>query len=255
MTPVVVEHDGIRVVRDDLFPGGTKARFIGALFGDAKEVVYASPAEGGAQTAIATVAASTGRQATIFVAKRAEPHPRAWMAKALGAKVIQVDPGYLSVVQARARAYAEAYGARLLPFGVDCPEAIEAIRRAALATGEAPDEVWCAAGSGVLARGLAAAWPNARRFVVQVGRALPASEVAGAEIIPAGVPFSRADARPVPFPSDPHYDAKAWHIAKARRGAGLVLLWNVTGPATPLLPSPAAADGLGGRFGHSTLLF
>lgn len=45
-----MEHDGIAVVRDDLFLGGTKARFLPALFDGADEVVYASPAEGGAQT-------------------------------------------------------------------------------------------------------------------------------------------------------------------------------------------------------------
>src|SRR3954470_18758195 len=102
---IIREHDGILVVRDDLFPGGTKARFIPHLFTDCDEVVYASPAEGGAQTALAQVAHDLGKKATIFVAKRATPHPRALMAKALGAKVMQVTPGYLNVVQARATEY------------------------------------------------------------------------------------------------------------------------------------------------------
>ena len=30
--PVVRDHDGILVVRDDLFPGGTKARYLLQLF-------------------------------------------------------------------------------------------------------------------------------------------------------------------------------------------------------------------------------
>jgi hypothetical protein len=64
------------VVRDDLFDGGTKARFIPALFDGAQEIVYAGPQEGGAQTALATVARALGKRAIIFVAKRAEPHPR-----------------------------------------------------------------------------------------------------------------------------------------------------------------------------------
>jgi hypothetical protein len=34
--PVVAEHDGILVVRDDFFAGGTKARFIPALFDGAQ---------------------------------------------------------------------------------------------------------------------------------------------------------------------------------------------------------------------------
>jgi hypothetical protein len=229
--PIVSTHDGIAVVRDDLFPGGTKARFLPVLFRDADEVVYASPAEGGAQTALAHTAAALGKRATIFVAKRAAPHPRALEAKRVGARVMQVSPGYLTVVQARAREYCNRTGALLAPFGVNLPAAIETIAEAAHMTGLEPDEVWCASGSGVLARSLAAAWPRAQRHVVEVGRTLEPGEVAGATIHKAGLPFSRALKERPPFPSDPHYDAKAWRICKARRGAGLVLFWNVTGPA------------------------
>lgn len=240
MTPILTEHRGMVVVRDDLFPGGTKARFLPALFDGVDEVVYATPAEGGAQTALATVASQLGKRATIFVAKRAAPHPRAYMAKRLGAKVLQVSPGYLNVVQARARAYCAATGARLAPFGVDMPEAIAAIAAAARSTGIKPDEVWCASGSGVLARALAAAWPNARRHVVQVGRKLTSTDVAGARIHVYPRPFGACASAAAPFPSDPHYDAKGWEVAQARRGAGLVLFWNVTGPAPtpPVRPGP-----------------
>jgi hypothetical protein len=223
----------VLVVRDDLFPGGTKARFIGRFFDHAEEAVYASPAEGGAQTALATVARPLGKRATIFVAKRRKPHPRTLEAARLGAKVIEVAPGYLSVVQARAREYCARTGARLVPFGVNMPEAINVIAQAAISIGVEPDEVWCAAGSGVLARGLAMAWPNARRHVVQVGRALTPAEVAGATIHVYPAPFGREAKSKPPFPSDPHYDAKAWEFCAARRGPGRVLFWNVAGPARP----------------------
>lgn len=229
--PQVIEHDGVLVVRDDLFPGGTKARFLPLLFENADEVVYASAAEGGAQTALATVAAQLGKRATIFVARRAQPHPRALMAKRLGAKVMQVSPGYLSTVQARAREYSRQTGARLAPFGVDMPEALAAIAEAARSIEIEPDEVWCASGSGVLARGLASAWPNARRHVVQVGRTLTANEVAGATIHVYPLPFGREAKTKPPFPSDPHYDAKAWEQCTSRRGLDRVLFWNVAGPA------------------------
>lgn len=231
--PIIVEHDGVLVVRDDLLPGGTKARFIGAFFDGADEAVYATPAEGGAQTALATVARRLGKRATIFVAARRRMHNRTLEASRLGAKVVPVAPGYLSVVQSRAREYCSRTGARLVPFGVDTPEAIEAIAAAARATGIEPDEVWCAAGSGVLARGLAKAWPSARRHVVQIGRALSPVEVAGARIHVYPLAFGQTARAAPPFPSDPHYDAKAWEIAKARRGTGLVLFWNVAGPARP----------------------
>jgi cysteine synthase len=226
--PVVTDHFGIRVVRDDLFPGGTKARFAGRLFDGADEVVYASPAEGGAQTALAIIAQQLEKRATIFVAKRQTPHARTRMAKAHGAKVYQVSPGYLSVVQARAGAYCADTGARLAPFGFDLPWAICAIAEAALATGEAPEEVWCAGGSGTLARGLAKAWPRARLNVVQVGREL---RVAGAAMHKHRLPFGAVARTKPPFPADPHYDAKAFEVCLARHGPGKVLFWNVAGPA------------------------
>lgn len=229
--PITTMHDGILVVRDDLFPGGTKARFIPAMFEGIDELVYASPAEGGAQTAIAGVARDLGKRATIFVAKRALPHRRTAAAKMFGAQVFQVEPGYMTVVAAKARAYCEATGATLAPFGLDTYDANVAIAAAAKAIDFEPEEVWCAAGSGVLARGLAAAWPYARRNVVQVGRPLAPVDVARAMIHVHRLPFARAlDALP-PFPSDPHYDAKAWEMAIDRRGKGRVLFWNVTGPA------------------------
>lgn len=231
MTPIVVEHEGIIVIRDDLFVGGTKARFIPRLFDTADEIVYASPCEGGAQTALATVARQLGKKATIFVAKRLEPHPRALMVRRLGGRVFTVSPGYLTTVQARAAEYCRQSGATLAPFGMDMAGAVETIAQAAREARQSPDEVWCASGSGVLARALAAAWPGARRHVVQVGRKLEKSEVAGATIHEHPRAFGQEAKTKPPFPSDPHYDAKAWEIMKARRGPGLVLMWNVTGPA------------------------
>lgn len=232
-SPIVRTHEGIEVVRDDLLTGGTKTRFISRMFERHEHIVYASPAEGGAQTALATAARAMGRRATIFVAKRRRPHSRSLMAKALGAAVYQVSPGYLAVVRARARAFCDATGATHLPFGMDTPEAVAIIAEAAASTGVAPDEVWCAAGSGVLARALARAWPDARRCVVQVGRTLTPAEVAGARIYVYPAPFgATARSRP-PFASCPHYDAKAWEMCRQHHGQGTVLFWNVTGPADP----------------------
>ena len=219
--PQVIEHDDVFVMRDDLFPGGTKARFLPLLFEGADEVVYASPAEGGAQTALATVAAQLGKRATIFVAeRRGKWHARTLMAKRLGAQIVQVSPGYLNVVQARAREYSHQTGALLAPFGFDMPGAMQAIAQAARSIGKEPDEVWCAGGSGVLARGLAQAWPNASRHVVQVGRPLSPNDVAGATIHEYPKKFGWATKNAPPFPSDPHYDAKAWESLLSSQGIG-----------------------------------
>jgi len=190
--------------------------------------VSPAPAEGGAQTALAIIAEQLGKRATIFVAKRQVPHARTLMAKAHGAKIFQVHPGYLSVVRDRACRYCVATGARLAPFGFDLAWSTGAIAEAALTTGEPPEEVWCAGGSGTLARGLAKAWPRARLNVVQVGRDLT---VASATMHKYRLPFGAVARAKPPFPSDPHYDAKAFEMCLARHGPGKVLFWNVAGPA------------------------
>jgi hypothetical protein len=148
--PIVVKHQAVWVVRDDLFPGGTKARFLGLLFSGAEEVAYASPAEGGAQVALAITASSLRKRATIFVGRRAKPHPRTPQAAKLRAKIVPVAPGHLSAVQVRAREYCARTGIRLMPFGADMPGAINLIAAAARATGIEPAEVWCAAGQACL---------------------------------------------------------------------------------------------------------
>jgi hypothetical protein len=232
IAPVVLQdHDGMMVARDDLTGGGTKTRYMVQMFEGVDELVYATPAEGGAQSALAWAARETGKRATIFVAKRAKPHPRSLLAKKYGATVYQVPHGYLNVVQKRAADYCAATGANLIPFGMDTPEAIACIADAARATGYQPDEVWCASGSGVLARALGQAFPDADRYCVQIGRDLKPADTAGATVIKHPLKFGQACKIKTPFPSDPHYDAKAWEIALERRGSGKVLFWNVTGPA------------------------
>ena len=67
-------------------------------------------------------------------------NPRTLEAAKLGAKIVSIAPGYLSVVQARARQYCAQTGARLMPFGADMPEAINAIAAAACATEIEPDD-------------------------------------------------------------------------------------------------------------------
>src|SRR6266446_9775283 len=104
--PKIVKHEGILVVRDDLIQGGTKARVLPLLFNDIDvEYVYASPVQGYAQVALAYCARTYGKRATVFCAKRKDRHPRTLEAMAAGATIFEVFPGYLSVVQKRARDY------------------------------------------------------------------------------------------------------------------------------------------------------
>ena len=55
-----------------------------------------------------------------------EPTEGMQVAAALGAEIVQHEPGYLTVVRARAREAAEANGWREIPWAVECVECVEA---------------------------------------------------------------------------------------------------------------------------------
>lgn len=223
--PVIETVEGVQVLRDDQLPGGTKRRVLEPLVAKsaAAEFVYASPAYGYAQIALAYSCAAARKRATIFVAKRKTMHPRTVDARDAGARIVEVPHGYLSNVQAKARAYAQATDAELLPFGVDTPEFITTLAGVASRLPVAPEEVWTVAGSGVLTRALQSAWPEAVFHAVRIGSEPNAGR---ATVWRAQEKFEQpARIRP-PFPSCDNYDAKAWRFIRqwAKPGA---LFWNV----------------------------
>lgn len=234
------EHQGVVVLRDDLIPGGTKTRMLPLVFRQCDEVVFASPCQGTAQVALAVTAKLLSKKATIFVAKRNQLHPRSLEAKMWGARIVQVPHGRLSVVECRAKEYvAKRPAVRMRPaIGLRFPGAVEELAAFAASLPIKPDEVWCAAGGGVLASALKMAWPGAEVNAVAVGRELLQSEAPGCIIRRYPKPFSyEALSVGVPFPCDPYYEAKAWEYCQVLKGGAgrTVLFWNVTGPPGALL--------------------
>lgn len=223
--PVIQNHHGILVVRDDLIAGGTKGRALPVLFGEAEEYAYASPVFGYAQIALAHCAARLGKKSIVFCARHKVPHARTMEAYNAGASVFQVDCGYMSVVKKRARDYCRQTGAKLLPFGLDVPIFIDALSAVAVRALQGRDvrEIWCAAGSGVLCRALEKAFPTASVNAVRVG----AEPVVGrAKVWLAPERFEQnAQERP-PFASCSNYDAKAWRFIKQNAAPGAIF-WNV----------------------------
>jgi hypothetical protein len=227
---IVLQRVGtLQVVRDDLMPGGTKARAISVLFDmEHREYVYASPVQGYAQVALAHAAKAAGCSAHIFCAARRTWHARTKEAAALGASIDELRPGYLSQVQAQAKAYVAAFpDAKLLPFGLDDEAFIEALadvgRSVARRLQAPPPQVWTVAGSGVLSRALQRVWPEADFHAVQIGHG---PNVGRATLHRAPERFEDDAKLPPPFPSCSNYDAKAWRfiIEQAKPDA---LFWNV----------------------------
>lgn len=230
--PIVMEHDGFLVVRDDLLDGGTKRRGFNIYvesFPDIQEWVYASPRQGYAQLSLAYACKDLGKKATVTVPKGT----RYWLtdeAEKLGANIIEVPMGYLTNIQAKARKYVETHaGSCLIPFGGDDPIIIEAMKNVALSIDiEPPKEIWTVMSSGVLSRGLQLAWPDAKVYGVRIGHNTTDRERGRAETFLSKYKFNqecKESERP-PFPSSLTYDSKAWEFIKKHASPG-ALFWNV----------------------------
>lgn len=238
--PVIVEHDGIHVVRDDLLEVGSKARAADFLVRNAAqtEIVYgSSPATGYAQMSLPYVASKYNKKAVIFMAERAldKLHPYQQKAIALGADMRWVKMGMLAVTEKRAKDYvAENPTDRLLvPIGIRHDTAIGCLIKVARQLPIRPKEIWSVGSSGTLSRSLQLAFPDAAVHVVSVGHAMQSSDIGRAIFHRSPYKFDKpvkTEELP-PFPSAPTYDAKAWHIMKCwhelHKPNHPILFWNV----------------------------
>lgn len=229
--PILEEHDGFTVVRDDLLPGGTKRRaFLPYISSkpDIEEWVYASPRFGYAQLALAYICKDLDKKATVIVPKG----KRSWLtdkSEALGANVIEVPMGFLTHCNSVAEKYTTTHKkCSLLPFGGDHPIIVEAIHRVASKLPINPTEIWTVISSGVLSRGLQKTWPHAKFYGVKIGHNTTQREQGKAIIHNSQYSFAqecKIAERP-PFPSSLTYDSKAWTFIK-KFGAKGALFWNV----------------------------
>ena len=229
--PVIEEHEGIKVVRDDLLDGGSKVRFADYLIQSHPEIeewVYgSSPATGYAQISLSCLCRRYGKKAVIFMADRAKDNLHKYQLCAIdnGAIMKWIPNGMLSVTEKRARDYVKQVPNNriLLPIGFDHPSVVASIIRVAHSMDIAPREVWTVGSSGTLTRGLQQAWPDASFHCVTVGHR---GDYGRAKIYRCEVPFNRPAKLIPPFPSAITYDAKAWEYIKQYASPG-ALFWNV----------------------------
>ena len=225
--PLIVEDwSGVRVVRDDLYPGGTKARVTHLLFDDREEYVYAGPCSGYAQVAVAHACRACGKRATVFVAERRVISERTAAAALAGAGVVEVPHGYLSNVRAKAAAYCRTTGAVLLPFGLADRRVVAGIADIARQVWPPPRQVWTVAGSGTLSVALQGAWPDAEVHAVLIGQRH--TSIGRAHLWTAPEKYEQKAKEPPPFASCDNYDATAWRFILQHAAAG-ALFWNVAG--------------------------
>jgi hypothetical protein len=228
------------IVREDFLIGGSKQRVVIPLlesraFKRIKDVGYAGPVYGYAQIALAYGCRLLGKQAHVFVERRAL-HPFTAFAQYLGAEIHEVSmPGVrntpLKKVQAYAAKYAEENKVTMLPFGLQdamyekmyvthLGRAVEGMPQ--------PRRIWLVAGSAVILGVLARIFPHTFFLVVQVGKRVWPDQLpeGRAKLFIAPERFWEPAAYPPPYPSVSSYDAKLWRFV-TKHGEDGDFVWNV----------------------------
>ena len=164
-------------------------------------------------------------------------------AQRLGAEVLPLRGNHVGICYAQARVRVEARGGRMLPFGLECSEAVQAVAEVAA---RVPREVTSGTvvlccGSGVTLAGLLTGLrPLPQRLVgISSGRSIAKIRACVTryvpeippcvELRPALVPYDSTPTIHCPFPSHPNYDLKAWQFVQENieKLNPPVLFWNI----------------------------
>ena len=226
--PVVTQHDGVNVVRDDLLTG-SKVRGGDFLVSKVKEkrLVYVQPRTGLAGVSLLDVCKRHNKDLTLWMpsSKRISAHQACCIEQGCDARFARIAA--MPNLNRIAKMWAEENEAFFIPLGLKHEFVTAGIINTALKMPE-PEEVWTVVSTAVLTRALQIAWPNAKFHAVAVARNMKAGEIGRAEIISAPEPFVKAikPHEEPPFPSVNTYDGKAWRYIPKNTGRN-ILFWNV----------------------------
>lgn len=241
--PIIVEHDGFNVVREDLMGFGSKCRFGDILVSKAESdtLVYVQPRYGFAGISLAYLAKKYNKKLVLFSPSQKEISDHQAICVERGAEMKFHRVAAMPNLNKIAKDWAQDNNAFFIPLGLRhelvTAAAVKVAYDLAQKHGE-PQEVWSAISTGVLSRALQIAWPNANFNAVAVARNIHEGEKGRAKVWSHPKEFNQnvsAEFTP-PFPSALNYDAKAWEFMK-RHGNPGAWFWNVGGDPKPEDPS------------------
>ena len=170
--------------------------------------------------------------------------PQALLARELGAKLLPVRAGRINICFAAARRHVQRQGGFMLPFGLECEEAVAAVATEAgrLDVAQyARGTIVVACGSGVTLAGLLRGLTARPHCIIGVSSGRSCENILRCvrrhvpnppdflELHAAEIPYRTELNYPCPFPSNPYYDLKAWkflaeHLPEFKDP---VLFWNI----------------------------
>lgn len=226
--PVVKQHDGIRVVREDIITG-TKVRGASALVSTVEEdtLVYVQPRVGLAGVSLLDVAEKYNKKVVLFMpsSKRISDHQACCIER--GAKPMFHRIAAMPNLNKLAQTWAEKNNAYFIPLGLKHELVTAGIVKTAMQI-KAPKKCYIAISTGVLARALQIAWPETEFISVAVSRNLKHGELGRSKVISDSLLFQKAEdfSNLPPFPTVPTYDGKVWKYIPKNSGED-ILFWNV----------------------------
>lgn len=227
----LIPHESYLVVRDDLFPGGTKARPLIRIMGNIpqQQIVYAAEPNGYAALALAEATKQFNRQLKLyypFVSEFSQSMKNVIYQKHVSFEVVSNIYSQLELEKVAIQNI-HPCEAHLIPIGFNFTEFQETLVEIIKEMDILPDEVWVIAGSGCLARSINKAWPSSRVNAVSLG--LPQLRLdEGIKVYEAPEKLNEKAVFPPPFPSAEYYDAKLWRFVK-QYASDNALVWNVAG--------------------------
>lgn len=225
---IVSDFNGFKIIRDDLFVGGTKKRAFSKLIDkiEEKEIVYACDYYGHAAYAIALTALEVGKNVTLFYLSPKQQTDIFQKTIALSNVKYEIIESAKTQIEASTFAiqYSKNHDAHFLPIGLDFPEFSRELEKVVKTANIKAPEIWCIGGSGTLGRALQKAYPDIPVNIVSVGT----KNFLGGNTTVYNAPEKldeEAQMKP-PYNSSAHYDAKTWRfvIKHAKPGA---YIWNV----------------------------
>ncbi len=226
---IIQDINGFKIVRDDLFEGGTKRRAFEKIIDsiEEKELVYACDYFGYAAYAIALTAQEIGKSVMLFYCSPKQETEVFKKTIALPNVKYEIVEDALTQMEAtvRAKEYARENNAKYLPVGLDFPDfGIELEKVVKAANIQAP-EIWVLGGSGNLGRALQRAYPDIPVNLINLGTEdFDAKGIHSVWNAPEKWD-EPAEIQP-PYPSTPYLDGKVWRfvLEHAKPGA---CVWNV----------------------------
>ena len=229
--PRIVEHEGIRVVRDDDLVG-SKVRggdcLISSLPRHIDTIVYVQPRTGLAGVSILDVAKRHNKAVRLFMpsSKRISHHQACCIEQGAEASFhrIAAMPNLNKIAKEWADQKENAF---FVPLGLKHRMVTAGMVKVASQIKE-PDVVYVATSTGVLTRSLQIAWPNAEFVSVAVSRNMKAGELGRAKVISEPRAFMAQERKEnlPPFPNIDTYDGKVWKYIPKNSGKD-ILFWNV----------------------------